>query len=98
MKMRKIVARNNTLILDVRLRESYESGHIEGAYSLPVNCSDREYKQAISKLPKNEKIVLYCRSAKCKYAEQVALRMKADGFENLAIFKEGWVEWKKFKE
>jgi rhodanese-related sulfurtransferase len=80
------------------LERDYKSGHIEDAISLPINCSDEMYTEMLSSLEKDKKIVLYCQSAGCQFAEKIALRLKEDGFENLAIFKGGWVEWQKAAE
>jgi len=100
-KMQTLVARNthnNTIIIDARLERDYQSGHIEGAIGLPVNCSEEVYTETVSGLGKNKKIILYCQSAGCQFAEKIALQLKADGFEDLAIFKGGWVEWQKSHE
>jgi rhodanese-related sulfurtransferase len=97
-KMQKIVARKDTVIVDARMEQDYKAGHIDGAVSLPVNCSDEVYARTVSGLTKNKKIILYCQSAGCQFAEKIALRLKEDGFKNLAIFKGGWVEWQKAAE
>jgi rhodanese-related sulfurtransferase len=97
-KMQTLVARNNTVIIDARLERDYKSGHIEGAISLPIDCSDEMYAETVSGLTKDKKIVLYCQSAGCQFAEKIALLLKEDGFEDLAVFKGGWVEWQKATE
>lgn len=97
-KMQPIVARNNTIIMNARLKNDYDAGHIVQAVNLPINCSMEEYTQIISSLPKNKQIVLYCQSAGCKFAEKMAIRLKDNGFRNLAIIKGGWVEWQKLQE
>lgn len=89
---------NGTMFVDARFREDYEAGHIENAISLPIDCTDEEYTQTISSLPKNKRVVLYCQSAGCKYAEIVAIRLREDGFGSLAVFRGGWVEWQKNNE
>jgi rhodanese-related sulfurtransferase len=97
-KMQTLVGHSSTVIIDARLERDYKSGHIEDAISLPINCSDEMYTEMLSSLEKDKKIVLYCQSAGCQFAEKIALRLKEDGFENLAIFKGGWVEWQKAAE
>lgn len=97
-KMQKNSERGDAIILDARLKRDYDVGHIDSAISLPINCSDEEYEQAISSVPKDKQIVLYCQSAGCKYAELIAVRLKEDGFKNLSVFKGGWVEWQKLHE
>jgi rhodanese-related sulfurtransferase len=97
-KMQTLVGHSNTVIIDARLERDYKSGHIEDAISLPINCSDELYAETVSSLTKDKKIILYCQSAGCQFAEKIALRLKADGFEDMAIFKGGWVEWQKSQE
>ena len=97
-KMQTIVAMNNTVILDARLKRDYETGHIANAINLPINCSDEEYTQITSSLSKDKQMVLYCQSAGCQFAEKMALRLKENGFDNLSVFKGGWVEWQKTNE
>jgi rhodanese-related sulfurtransferase len=97
-KMQTLVGHSNTVIIDARLEQDYKSGHIENAISLPINCSDEVYSKIVSGLTKDKRIILYCQSAGCQFAEKIALRLKADGFENLAVFKGGWVEWQKAAE
>lgn len=97
-KMRTIVSGSHTVVVDSRLQRDYEAGHIENAISLPVNCSDATYQQVVSGLSRDQAIVLYCQSAGCPFAERIALRLKEDGFTDLAIFKGGWMEWQKMQE
>jgi rhodanese-related sulfurtransferase len=94
-KMQAIVVGNNAVILDTRLERDYQAGHIANAVHLPINSSEEMYAQAISGLPKDKMIVLYCQSAGCKFAETMAIRLKDDGFSNVAVFRGGWVEWQK---
>lgn len=96
-KTAKIIG-NDTIFIDARFREDYDAGHIEHAISLPVDCSEQLYAETISKLPEDKRIVLYCQSAGCKFAEIVAIRLRDDGVGNLAVFRGGWVEWQKNNE
>ena len=48
------------VLLDVRTREEYASGHLDGAKSLPL---DELEERILAELPdKNAKIAVYCRS------------------------------------
>jgi hypothetical protein len=49
-------AGEEVIVVDTRLRASYDESHIVGAISLPLLEVDDRYKE----LPKNAKIVLYC--------------------------------------
>ncbi|MBE2271938.1 MAG: rhodanese-like domain-containing protein [Anaerolinea sp.] len=46
------------LLIDVRTREEFASGHIAGAVNIPVE----EIGSRLSEIPADETVVLYCRS------------------------------------
>jgi rhodanese-related sulfurtransferase len=46
------------LIVDVRTKEEYDSGHLEGALLLPV----QELEGRLDELPMDKPIIVYCRS------------------------------------
>jgi rhodanese-related sulfurtransferase len=60
-------------VIDVRPREEYESGHIPGALSMPIE----QLKRGRVAPPKGKEVVAYCRGRYCVYAiEAVALLRK----------------------
>lgn len=81
-------------IIDARLKADFDAGHIDGAMNIPVISDPRAIARTVENLPKDAPIVVYCQSAGCPYARQVALHLVALGFRNLAIYREGWVGWK----
>jgi rhodanese-related sulfurtransferase len=83
----------DTVFIDARLTGDYERGHLEGAISVPVDANDALRQETTSAIPKNSRIVLYCQSAGCKFAERVGVKLLDEGFTNLTIFKGGWMEW-----
>ena len=55
----KIVNDNNYIIVDVRTKNEYETGHVKDAINIPVETIDAKVK-----LDKNKTIIVYCRSGK----------------------------------
>lgn len=49
---------DNYLIIDVRSKNEYAEGHINGAINIPLSVIKKENY----KIPKNKKILLYCQS------------------------------------
>ncbi|MCX7903205.1 MAG: FAD-dependent oxidoreductase [Caloramator sp.] len=49
--------RNEYFIVDVRTDLEYETGHIEGAVNIPVD----ELRGRLNEIPRNKKIVVYCK-------------------------------------
>jgi rhodanese-related sulfurtransferase len=91
-KVRKLLS-SDAVIIDARLARDYKAGHLDGAISVPVDANDVERRKVTTNIPKNARIVLYCQSAMCKFAEIVAIKLQNDGYSNISIFKGGWVEW-----
>ncbi|WP_448377456.1 CoA-disulfide reductase [Fervidobacterium sp.] len=48
--------RQNVFVLDVRTRDEYNLGHIDGAVNIPVD----EIRQNLDNIPKDRKVVVYC--------------------------------------
>jgi len=94
LKKARRLLRGNTVFIDARRPRAYEAGHLDGAISLPVDANDIKRNKAMSGVPATAPIVVYCQSAGCKFAENMAVKLSQDGFSNVAVFKGGWEEWK----
>ncbi|MBP1309551.1 ArsR/SmtB family transcription factor [Paenibacillus sp. SEL3] len=64
-------------LLDVRPRDEYETAHIPGAVSVPIE----ELAEQLSLLPADSKIVAYCRGPYCLMAVRAIALLQARGFE-----------------
>lgn len=80
----------NTVFIDARLKRDFETGHLEGAISVPVNARDDERSKAMVDITKDARIVVYCQTSGCRFAENVAIKLIADGFSNVSLFKGNW--------
>ncbi len=83
----------DTIFIDARLARDFKIGHLEGAISVPIDANDLEYQSVTSKITNDACIIVYCQSARCKFAERVAVKLVSDGFSDISIFKGGWAEW-----
>ena len=90
----KVIADTTVVLLDVRTPEEYEEAHIGNAINIDV-LQDNFESNAISVLPKDKKIALYCRSG--KRSKKAANILAAKGYKiielNTGYF--GWIEAKK---
>jgi len=75
------VKEGSVTVLDVRPAEEYDSGHIAGAISLPLE----KLKQHLSNLPLNREIVAYCRGPYCVLSVQAVEILRAMGFKAVRI-------------
>lgn len=84
---------SGTLFIDARLTRDYQRGHLEGAISLPIDANEVVWQETTNAIPKDSRIVVYCQSAGCRYAENVGVKLVQEDFANVSVFKGGWAEW-----
>lgn len=95
-EMQKIVDDQSTPIFDARYVRDYNLGTIPGAMSLSINSSLTERQQLMQSIDdKSKRIVVFCQSAGCGYADEVAQFLKFNGYNNVVIYRGGYREWKK---
>jgi rhodanese-related sulfurtransferase/DNA-binding transcriptional ArsR family regulator len=79
----------SVVLLDVRPEDEYGLGHLPGALNIPL----RQLEQRLAELPRNQKIVAYCRGPYCVLSFEAVAKLRARGF-NVRRFGEGFPEWK----
>ncbi|MBA7678785.1 hypothetical protein ES703_87063 [subsurface metagenome] len=65
----------DTFFIDARFARDFKAGHLKGAISLPINADDDERRKVTADIAKDARVVLYCQSAGCKFAEIVAIKL-----------------------
>jgi rhodanese-related sulfurtransferase len=75
------------IIVDVRTREEYDSGHIEGAILIPVS----ELEGRINELSKEEELLIYCRTGN-RSSNSVNI-LKANGYTKIFHMNDGIIGW-----
>ena len=75
------------IIVDVRIREEYDSGHIEGAILIPVS----ELEGRINELSKEEELLIYCRTGN-RSSNSVNI-LKANGYTKIFHMNDGIIAW-----
>lgn len=80
----------SVIVLDVRTKEEYANGHIEGSFNIDIR--QPSFLEEIDALPKDKKCIVYCQSGG---RAGVALEtMKKHGFKSVCNLKGGIMEWK----
>jgi rhodanese-related sulfurtransferase len=79
----------DVVLVDVRPEAEYAAGHIEGAYSIPLD----ELERRLAELPSDAEVVAYCRGPYCAYAHEAVRRLQAEG-RSARRLEEGWPEWR----
>jgi rhodanese-related sulfurtransferase len=88
----EMIDRGEVFILDVRTPEEYASGHIKNStlmavQDIPANELDKKLKE----LPKDKKILVYCRSGRRSAAASTIL--VNNGFSQVYNMQGGITEW-----
>lgn len=83
------LSKGDVVLVDVRPREEFDAGHIEGARSIPID----ELEDRLAELPPGREVVAYCRGPFCAYAHDAVRRLRAAG-RGARRLEEGWPEWR----
>jgi rhodanese-related sulfurtransferase len=83
------LARGDVVLVDVRPREEFEAGHVEGARSIPID----ELEQRMAELPTDREVIAYCRGPFCAYAHDAVRRLE-DAGRKAKRLDIGWPEWR----
>jgi len=88
-ELRRKVKRDEILLLDVRPKKEYISGHFPGAISIPL----KELEERINSLPRDRQIVAYCRGRYCVLSESAVEILRKHGREAYRL-PQGVVDWR----
>ncbi len=77
-----------SVVLDVRPTVEFVSGHLPGAMSVPLEV----LPERLPELPRDRRIVVYCRGTYCHSADEAVAALRRDGFDAVRL-EGGWPEW-----
>jgi rhodanese-related sulfurtransferase/DNA-binding transcriptional ArsR family regulator len=83
------VRAGTVVVLDVRPRGEYESGHIAGAISIPHD----ELERRLRELPRGKDVVAYCRGPYCVFADEAVKTLRSHSRKALRL-DGGYPEWR----
>ena len=78
-------------LIDVRTQDEFDLGHIDSAINLDFYSDS--FQNDILSLPKNETIVLYCRTN--NRSSKTAAILKENGYKEILVIRGGITEWVK---
>lgn len=76
-------------LIDVRPEHEFAIGHLPGALNIPL----ADLKKRLSKFPKKQEIVAYCRGPYCVLSFEAVALLRAKGFQ-VRRLEDGFPEWK----
>jgi rhodanese-related sulfurtransferase len=89
-ELERRLAGGRVVVLDVRPVAEYDSGHIAGARSAPLDALESNTLH----LPKRKEIVAYCRGPYCVYADDAVRLLRTRGF-TASRLDVGFPEWRR---
>jgi rhodanese-related sulfurtransferase len=83
----KLDRKDDFILLDVRTKPEYDSGHIEGCLHIPLN----ELRSKMDQLDKSKEIVTYCGvGLRASHAHRI---LKNAGFEDTKFMEGSMAAW-----
>lgn len=82
-------ARGEVVVIDVRPRAEYDSGHLPHAQSMPLN----ELRSRIRELPRKKPVVAYCRGPFCLWGKEAVALLRDRGIQARRL-QDGLPEWR----
>lgn len=76
-------------VIDVRPREEFAAGHIQGAINVPL----AELEKRVQELPRSQEIIAYCRGPYCLLSVEAVGQLRSRGFSARRL-EQGYPEWK----
>lgn len=94
--MRERLEDPHTIVFDAREPEDYAAGHLPRARSLPVGEAEHRLGTYAHLLTPQTPILVYCDGADCADALELAVKLRAYGFEDLTLYPGGYAEWTEY--
>ncbi len=88
-EIRALLKHGDALLIDVRPAAEYAHGHLPEAISIPYE----ELAQKLDALPRDKRIVTYCRGTYCMSADEAITLLKTRGYDAVRL-EGGWPEWR----
>jgi phage shock protein E len=89
-ELKKLMAEQQVVVVDVRSVDAYNTGHIKGAINLPLGkIQSGEYKD----LPRDKRVITYCSCGAEQSSAAATLLLEKAGFKNGATLLGGTNAW-----
>jgi rhodanese-related sulfurtransferase len=90
---RRLHAADGALFLDARSDYEFAQGRVQGALNLPVNQFDWYLDELRPTLEAVPVLITYCDGEKCPLSTELADLLRAAGFLDVRVLKNGWSLW-----
>ena len=90
---KKLFLSHEAVFVDARPRNLYEQGHIQGAFSLPVEAFDQYFFDFLKSTPIKTRIITYCDGESCSLSHELVKMLRDQGYTDLKVLSNGWTLW-----
>lgn len=91
----KLADSGDVYIIDGRMTNDYNQGHLKGAINIAPNEIDQKLEKVFKKVPKDKKILAYCYSG--NKSNEIAQRLVKKGYKDVTNATDGTKEYAGFK-
>jgi rhodanese-related sulfurtransferase len=81
------------VLIDARTKGAYERGHIPGAILFDYYMFHKYVDLVLPQLDPTQNTIIYCESPECGVSELLARELYSLGYENLHVFRGGFMAW-----
>ena len=92
---KRVFDSKEALFIDARPASQYKREYIPNAINVPYNSDNKE--SLMVGISKEENIIVYCYSKRCRQASRLADALRKMGYTQVALFEDGIIEWQKAK-
>ncbi len=89
-ELKKLMTENKVVVVDVRSIDAYNSGHIKGSISLPL---DKIQSGDFKSLPRDKRIITYCSCGAENSSAAASVLLEKAGFKDGATLLGGTGAW-----
>ena len=81
------------VVVDARMRSAYARFHLPGAVNVPIDSGFLRFHREAQRIDPSKKVVVYCQSEHCGWADKVAGQLRVRGIQDIHIYRGGVNQW-----
>ncbi len=90
---KSLCGKEDVVFVDARTVDAYDRFHLPNAVNIPVDSTFCQLINSMKLLKPDSRIIFYCQSEHCQWADSVANQIVNRGISNVAIYRGGVREW-----
>lgn len=84
----------DTVLVDARIAELFNAGHLPGALSLPLAEIDSRLDAFTAHIPTDRPLIIYCNGYGCPDSFDLGQILLQQGYQQVMVFEGGVPEWR----